>query len=380
MIPLLLAALMMLQVDGPSASPATPLDRAGPLRVMAEHDVPGLAVALIRAGEPPQVETFGLRDREAGLPLTPDTVLYGASWTKFLFATYVLQLVDEGQLDLDTPIDQLLKQDLPAYDRFSDLRGDNRWRQLTLRLLLSHQTGFPNYRFWPPRSDYDPNAPLRFYRDPGQAYGYSGEGFHVAQRVVEDVTGLDTEAELQRRFFAPLSMTHTALSWRAHFEDNLGIGYSRGGERLGHDRRSAARAAGSMDTSIRDFATWMTRYIEGAWLSPAAQQDQIRAQTPIRSKHQFPTLIEDQDPSLADIKLAAGIGMTVFNGPQGRGFFKGGHDDHTDNQLICLVDQKRCLLLMMNSAKGDLIFPELTALYLGETGLPWRWAYNVPSD
>lgn len=97
---------------------------------------------------------------ETETPLDENTVMYGASLTKFMFATYVMQLAEEGKIDIDVSIAQQLPKPLPAYERFADLHGDERWKQLTLRVLLSHFTGFPNYRFFPPTGGFDPNGKI----------------------------------------------------------------------------------------------------------------------------------------------------------------------------------------------------------------------------
>ena len=85
--------------------------------------------------------------------------MYGASLTKAVFAYTVLQLVDEGRIGLDVPIDRYLDKPLPDYTeaavedkyaRWSDLAGDERWRKLTPRILLTHSAGFANFGFLEP--------------------------------------------------------------------------------------------------------------------------------------------------------------------------------------------------------------------------------------
>lgn len=85
--------------------------------LMARENVQGLALATIDRGRVVSVRAYGKRSVERGLPLTPQTVMYGASLTKAAFAYMLLQLVDEGKLDLDAPLPTVLPQPLPAYDR-----------------------------------------------------------------------------------------------------------------------------------------------------------------------------------------------------------------------------------------------------------------------
>ncbi len=170
------AAPKLARLDGAPLTPAG-ID-AEVTRLMQANDVKGLAVALIRDGRVVYVKAYGRRDVDKDLPLTADTVMYGASLTKATFAYMVMQLVDEGRIDLDASIATYLPKPLPDYDKYADLKGDERWRKLTPRILLDHTSGFNNFRW------LEPDEKLRFRRDPGARYGYSGEGINLMQFVV----------------------------------------------------------------------------------------------------------------------------------------------------------------------------------------------------
>ena len=148
-----------------------------------------MALAVIEDGRVAHVAAYGRRNVERDLPLTIDTIMYGASLTKTAFAYMVLQLVDEGRLDLDASVAELLPRLLPEYDEgdddFSDLADDERWRALTPRILLTHTSGFANFRW------LETDRRLRFHHDPGSRYGYSAEGFYILQLILERGLGLD---------------------------------------------------------------------------------------------------------------------------------------------------------------------------------------------
>ena len=94
---------------------------------------PGLALALVDQGEVVFEHAYGSADRDAGVALRTDTVMYAASLTKAAFAYLVMLLVDAGVLTLDAPITTLLAKPLPDYSEFADLAGDPRWQRLTPR-------------------------------------------------------------------------------------------------------------------------------------------------------------------------------------------------------------------------------------------------------
>ena len=74
--------------------------------------------------------------------------------------------------------------------------------------------------------------------------------------------------------------------------------------------------------------------------------------------------------------LAAGLGVVVFDGPQGHGFFKGGHDDQTANTLVCIERSRRCVLILSNDVRAEAGFAELVEFILGDTGVPYDWEYG----
>ena len=218
------------------------------MALMARDTVQGMALAVIEDGQIVHVAAHGWRNAERKLPLDTATIMYGASLTKAAVGYLVLQLVDEGTLDLDASIATLLPKPLPEYEDYRDLAGDERWRALTPRILLNHASGFANFRW------LEPDQTLRFHFAPGSRYAYSGEGFYILQLVLEEGLGLDVGRAMQERLFDRFDMPRTAMQWRLDFADNLADGHALDGTLEPHDERSRVSAAGSMDTDIADQA------------------------------------------------------------------------------------------------------------------------------
>jgi CubicO group peptidase (beta-lactamase class C family) len=372
-LPVIAAAVFGLLVSTPATAaslPAVGAIDAEARRLMAAQDVKGLALAVIDSGRVVHVAAFGHANVERGLPLTTGTVMYGASLTKTAFAYFVLQLVDEGRLDLDVPLARYLPRPLPEYEDYADLAGDERWRLLTARIVLNHATGFANFRW------LEADGKLRFHHEPGTRYGYSGEGFYILQHVLEEGLGLDVGAEVQRRVFDRFGLTRTSLQWRADFAADLADGYALDGAFEPHDERSRASAAGSMDTTIADQALLWAAILRGEGLSAGSRAELVRPQLDIASAHQFPTLASDTDPRGPAIGLAAGLGLVTFTDAAGPMWFKGGHNDWTGNMLVCREKDRRAVVLLANSVRAELIYPELVRFILGETAMPWWWEYN----
>lgn len=340
---------------------------------MAANDVKGLAVALIRDGRVAYVHAYGVRDVENHLPLQTDTIMYGASLTKATFAYMVMQLVDEHRLDLDRPLFEYLPRPLPAYEHYADLASDPRWQRITARMVLDHTTGFANFAF------LEPDEKLRIHWDPGTRYGYSGEGIQLLQFVLAEGLHLDVGAEMQRRIFDRFGMTRTSMIWRDDFRGNLTQGYGVDGAMAPHDHRERVRAAGSMDTTISDWANFLAAVSRQEGISDAAFRDMTSSHIGITSAQQFPTLL-DRQADWSAIRLGYGLGWGVFETPYGRAFFKEGHDDQTGNYAICIRERRDCLLLMSNSVRAEGIYLYLVNELLGPANLPWSWEGYAPYD
>jgi CubicO group peptidase (beta-lactamase class C family) len=337
-------------------------------RLMESRNVNGMAVAVIDNGQIVHVAAYGHRNVEQNLPLQTDTIMYGASLTKAAFAYMVMQLVDEGRIDLDRSVADYLPRPLPEYEDYADLAGDERWRQLTPRIILNHTTGFANMRW------LEEDQRLRFHRAPGERYGYSNEGFWVLQTVLEEGLGLDIKAEMQRRVFDRFDMPRTSMQWRDDFAGNLADGYALDGTFEPHDRRDNVAAAGSMDTTIADQARLWAGVLRGEGLSPAARAALVRPDFAIDNARQFPTLDPAADPRGPAIHLAAGLGVIAFDDPAaGPTWFKGGHNEWTGNIVMCQDARRRCVVFLGNDVRAELIYPELANFILGETVMPWWW-------
>jgi CubicO group peptidase (beta-lactamase class C family) len=336
-------------------------------RMMTAHHVTGLGVAVIRKGKIVFIKGYGYAVAENKAPMTPATILYGASLTKATFAWMLMQLVDEGKVDLDKPIDQYLAKPLPEYDAYADLKGDERWRRLTLRILMNDTSGFANWRF------FEDDKKLRFHRDPGTRYAYSGEGVHLAQFVLEQGLGIDVGKEIQKRVFDRFRMGDSSMTWRDSYEGRLAYGYTEDGQRQPFARRRKPDVAGSMDTTLADWARFLVAVTRGDGMSRPAHTTMTRPTVMIDSPTQFPTLTDDRTDRWKGMKLGYAVGWGTFESRFGHAYFKEGHDDGTDNYALCIDTRQSCILLMANDNRATRIFVPLVNQLLGPVGLPAEW-------
>ncbi len=159
---------------------------------MEQEGVPGVAIALVRDGRVVWTKEFGVTNVLAGKPATPDSTFKVASNSKVVTAYIALQLVDQGVLALDEPLNGYLSEPFLLQEEYRPV--------VTLRHTLSHTSGMGRTGI---------SRKVRF--PPGAGYSYSASGFLYTQKVLEEVTGKSLEELGQELVFQPLGMEHSSF-------------------------------------------------------------------------------------------------------------------------------------------------------------------------
>jgi hypothetical protein len=171
-------------------------------------------------------------------------------------------------------------------------------------------------------------------------------------------------------------MTRTSLVWHNGQDTNVADGWNDQGQPQPHDKRSKVRVAGSMNTTISDFSKFIAALVSGEGLSAASRAEMTKPKMHINTAHQFPLFQPDLPVSEQRKDLYAGLGVVVFDGPRGHGFYKGGHDGQTANTMVCIEASQRCVLILSNDVRSEAGFAELVRFILGYTGVPYDWEYG----
>jgi CubicO group peptidase (beta-lactamase class C family) len=239
---------------------------------LAAWEAPGCAVAAVRGGQVELIGGWGLRDREAGLPVTQDTLFAIGSTTKAFTATTVGALVDEGLLEWERP----LRDYVPEVQLNDSFVSD----RLTIVDLLSHRSGLPRHDLtWvgqPGRSRAEIVHALRFLplsKDLRQQFQYCNLGYVVAGHVVDTLSGVPWEDFTRRRLLEPLGMRRTNLSVAEMLaDDDHAAAYTRrGGVIVDVPQRPlpAVAPAGAINSSAADMARWLLAQLAGGQLDGA---------------------------------------------------------------------------------------------------------------
>lgn len=270
---LVLAALALVLRASPAGAaalaPPRNLDelKARVAKILASHHVPGVGLALVAGDRLLWAGGVGLADRDAGRPVTADTLFRVGSITKSFVALALVKLSEEGRIDLNAPVSRLA----PA------LRIENRWAReapITVAELLEHTAGFDDMHFnelYAPLSVEDaplseilaknPRSRVARWR-PGSRFSYANPGYTVAAYLIEKVTGRRWFDYVRDELLVPLGMRHAALRWTPEVDARLSRGYDDGPEAIPY-RAIYHHPAGNLMASPRELAAlvqlWLAR-------------------------------------------------------------------------------------------------------------------------
>jgi len=328
-------------------------------KLMQQADVPGLSIATIQDGKPFRVYNFGLKNAETKQPVTDETIFEAASLSKPVFAYAVLKLVDQGQLGLDVPLSTYLPQPYIIDDRLA---------KITARIVLSHRTGFRNWRG---------DDPLKIYFTPGERFSYSGEGYVYLQTVVEQITGKPLNDVMTDLVFTPLGMTSSSYVWRPVFDALTATGHDPDAHSVDLWKPDHAGSASTLNTSAHDYALFLGAVLNGTGLKPSTLREM---ETPQIAVDPECTNCTDRAPKELSKSLFWGLGWGIER-PERHGSTDSNSETlwhWGDNGAFkCFVvanpRNKSGMVLFTNSENGLAIAPAIVRGAIGRDHLAFTW-------
>jgi CubicO group peptidase (beta-lactamase class C family) len=344
----------------------------------ATQHVTGAQIAVVDRGQLVWSEVFGMRSLDPPLPMERTTTTWAASITKSVFATYVMQLVERGEFDLDLPVARQLPKPLDQYEPYRDtasaLVADPQWLRITPRMLLAHSSGLHNFAI------FEPDKKMHIHFAPGTQFFYSGDGINLLQFLIEQKKQRPLDALMQEALFAPLGMSRTGMIFRKDFESDIADRFDAEGKFKAKTRRNPARAAGSMTSTAEDLARFASALFAGKIVKASTRKAMFAPAIAIRTLHQFALAAgEPESAEGPEVGLAYGAGWGLLTRTRfGPAFFKEGHGDGAQNYMICFERRQACMILLTNSDNGELSFRALFEGILGDTVTPWEWEGYTP--
>jgi len=283
-------------------------------------------------------------------PIDAQSIFQAASLSKPVFAYIVMRMVDRKEIDLDRSV-----ADYTDIDRFVDKEMA---RRLTPRMVLSHQTGLPNWAAGP-SSDEWPTSPITFKYPTDSCFAYSGEGYAFLQRAVEAIQGEPLDQIARREVFDPFDMPTTSYVWLPEYDTLALDGFNRDGENRGQGRHPRANCAYTLRTNATEYARFIRHgLLEGEGLSKEAHQEMF--------KHQVHAQRYADEPRACDSTVfwCLGFGAVAESTP-GAGEYYWHWGDNGNFKALWLLhpDTDEGFVYFSNRATGhDLLLPFLKEL------------------
>ena len=327
-----------------SASIAQKIDVMVP-RLMKLHHVPGVSVVGIEDHKIKWTRQFGVCEAGKDRKVRPDTLFEACSMTKPVFAYVVLQLVEQGKLDLDRPLVEYLDEPY--------LSDEPRHRAITARMVLCHTCGFPNWR--------KKGKPLRVLFEPGDRFEYSGEGFKYLQHVVEHITGKPLDEHMHNALFGPVGMKNCAVAWNDRVARLAASGHDdQGRVKKSGPRFMEANSAASLFCSPTEYAQFLLEIMRPDRSAAHSLSKKMIDQMLTRQSKVTPRRpIKRRSPATsADVYF--GLGWQIDATPSGDRFYHGGTNG---NGFRCYNEfdprRGRGIVLMTNSLSGKRLWEEV---------------------
>ncbi|WP_235299388.1 serine hydrolase domain-containing protein [Portibacter marinus] len=221
--------------------------------LLKRNNIPAVGIAKINDGKLQQIVVYGHLEQGETAPF--NTIFNVASLTKPIVTMLTLQLVESGDWDLDEP----LHINWTDPDVLSDINS----KKITTRHVLSHQTGFKNWR------SENQSGRLEFDFPPGTSFRYSGEGFEYLRRALEARFNTSLESLADSLLFEPLKMEDTHFYWNDSINENR---FAKWHDAQGINvyetyKHTTANAADDLLTTIEDYGRFAEFVINGANLS-----------------------------------------------------------------------------------------------------------------
>jgi len=320
-------------------------------KLMTQHHVPGVAIVGIENRRLAWERLYGVR--RAGQPESVDanTIFEAASMSKLLMAYAALKLVEQGKLDLDRSLAEYLDQPY--------LPEEPRHRRITARMVLSHTTGFPNWR----TNGWEKGGPLPVLSEPGTRFTYSGEGFLYLQRVVEHITGAPIRDYLQQTLLEPLRMTNSSLVWLDRLAPQAAAGHNAQGEPLANRKLyREANVAYSLYCTATDYAKLLLEMLAEDRSAPhslsARSIDAMLTRTTVAEGRKP---VARGGPRRSE-PTCFGLGWGIDATATGDRIYHGGSNG-TGFRCYCEFDRRRGtgLVIMANAVNGQRLWEDIMA-------------------
>ncbi len=318
---------------------------------MDSLNMPGMSIAFINDNEIIYHSALGVKNIETQEKVDFNTMFDAGSTSKTVFSFFVMKMVDQGLLDLDTP--------LYKYMEYPDIANDERYKLITARMVLSHTSGFPNWRFINDEGYYDPDNKLTIKFQPGTNFQYSGEGFEYLALVIAHLKGIkknELQALIKKEIFDPLDMGYSSFIWNDHLQKHRADGHFKGKVNIGYAinaKNPDFIAAGSLQTDPKSYANFLIAIMSSKLLSEKSYQELLKIQS-----------VAPTDIKYNEASYNYGLGIMIHPSSYGTNYAHGGENLSHTCRYMFNIEQSVGYVFFTNSEYKELFDKNLVSFLL----------------
>lgn len=315
-------------------------------KAMDSASIPGASVVFFNNGKIVYQKAYGYANLEKKIPANESTVFEACSISKPVFAYFIMRMADRGIIALDTPLFKYLTE--------PDIAYDERYKLITARMVLSHTTGFPNWRAFetPDSSLHVPKNTLWLKFTPGTQFSYSGEGFQYLVRVITNLlhtTSTGLADIVDKEVCKPLQMAHSRFGWNDYIAKHKALGYEQVNDNGinktgGFNKYEEFNAAGGLHTDPADLAKFLIAMANGKGLSKKSFTEMLRPQSKTEGS-------------------SWGLGIQIKDTPYGIEYRHTGDNGNFKSYSMIYKNTQSGFVLMVNSNRQYEIIEHLEPLF-----------------
>ncbi len=311
---------------------------------MDSLSIKGISIAIIDSGEVVYNKEFGVKNQYSQKPIDAITLFEAASLSKPLFAFFSLKLIQDGKMELDTP--------LYKYFPYPDIENDDRYKSITSRMVLSHTTGFPNWRW------QNENQQLDIKFQPGTQFSYSGEAYEYLKATIAEVneispTGLDSL--FTKEVIEPLGLSHLYYEFTPYVVENMASGHEN--DKVVYDSwmdRNSMQAAGGLYTNSKSYASFLISLMNEKLLNEKSVDELLKQQINV-----------PDDDNLAKSGVSGyALGFGIKPSKYGDFYVHGGNNWGYTSGFVINLKSKYGFVFFTNSNQINDLAPDLEAFLM----------------
>ncbi|MBM9458443.1 beta-lactamase family protein [Nocardioides sp. zg-536] len=311
--------------------------------ILEGWNIPGAQIVYSKNGVTDSY-SFGVQSTATNVPVTNHSIFQGASLSKVVSSYVFLKRVDEGVIDLDTPLWEYYESPRTAHSDDA--------KTITARMVLNHTTGLPNWA----NGAGNESSLLTPAFTPGTDWGYSGDGFFLLQQTIEHLDGQLFHETLKEEVFEPFGMNDSTLVTLAENADRTIVGHDAAGVPVAMSNWQRGNSAYTLQTTAEDY----TRFIQHALIDGEGLEPETHT---LWTEYSADADRDADNPANPFISWGLGVGLQESS--KGKALWHWGDNTTRKAFFLAFPDRDESVAIFWNSANGQASAGQILSTFLG---------------